>query len=569
MSSRLSRPAKAGAALAWAAALGVASSALAVPMPPNQGSSFVSGAPAGYSQIWSDEFNGSSLDTTKWTARNGLGQIQNRRDHYDDPAAITVHNGVLQIDTWSVPDSGGGDATHYSGRVSSNQTFTGGYYEARINFHTVPAMWSAFWLYNSEVYKQGGGAVDPLNEGVEVDIVEHRSWNSKPHNNANGNISDDIHQALHWNGYGAAHEKAAHDDFGVLRKTPFDGAGNIQAGSHAWSGWHTYGVEWVVPTNNDPGKYVFYLDGQPVWDTLLDTPQAPYDPATTGYSDPSGIVSGIPQWMILSSEVRDMNWAGRFADPSTGFGTRGASSNGAMQVDFVRVYEFGVADPLDINSVAELTWIDSGNAESSIVNHGGNEKLKIKTAKNAAVTAELPTFKNLSAAGSSLTVDFDIRLSHVPADANSTLGIGFADSTTGDYFYKVLLDPLADTKGAIFAEGGDNNLGKTGVLGFGTARHDVTFTLEGLGNGDLILTLVSDLLTNGSASYTLDVLPATTLDLDTIFFEFNGNAWNETFGSSNNRINATITNFSISHNPEPASLTLAAAAGLLFLRRRR
>ncbi|MEM6332259.1 MAG: glycoside hydrolase family 16 protein [Planctomycetota bacterium] len=511
-------------------------------------------APVGYTQVWADEFNGSSLDTTKWDVRVG-GYSPGKRDHTDVARAVDVRNGALRIATWSEPAANpNDDATHYSGRVISKETWTGGYYEARMNFRTVPGMWSAFWLYNSSIFQQGGGAVDPNDEGVEVDIVEHRAWNSKPLSNPNGNISDDVRATLHWNGYGSAQQSAPRELPGVLPETDFDSNGNIASGN-GYTGWHTYGVEWQRPNpaNNDPGRYVFYFDGTPFWDSLVDSPQPKYDPATTNFSDPAGAVSDIAQWIILSSEVKTPGWAGRLGDPAYGFGPKGASSNGVVKVDWVRVYQPN-ADPLDLDSFSDLAWAADGGASAST----SGDTLTVQTSKNSTVTADLPDVADLSFAGSRLSVAFDLDLSHAPSNTSSSFGIGFADSASGDYFFKVLLDPTADSQGVVFAEGGDSNLGKFATTGFGTGTHRLEFILEGLGNGEIELTLISDLLTNGQATVGLDVLPATTTSIDTLFFEFKGNAWNETFGG--NTIVATLTDLTMTQNPEPGTLAIMSIA---------
>jgi hypothetical protein len=101
---------------------------------------------------------------------------------------------------------------------------------------------------------------------------------------------------VHWDGYGAEHQQTA--------KThgPLATLGN--------GSWHTYGLNW------SPAGYDFYFDDALLWSVT----QA---------------VSARPEYLILSSEVRDANWAGTV--PASGYGSL-ATSTTNVQVDYVRAY---------------------------------------------------------------------------------------------------------------------------------------------------------------------------------------------------------------------------------------
>ena len=94
--------------------------------------------PSGYVLDWSDEFDGSSLDTTKWNYRV-LGP---RNDAVNTTNAVSVANGVLTITTYT--ESG----TNFTGMIGTSNLFMPryGYLEARINFNDSPGEWSAFWM---------------------------------------------------------------------------------------------------------------------------------------------------------------------------------------------------------------------------------------------------------------------------------------------------------------------------------------------------------------------------------------------------------------------------------------
>jgi beta-glucanase (GH16 family) len=243
--------------------------------------SVVSDNPSAWNLTFNDDFNGSSLDATKWANR----LPGPRNSAINTPDAVSVGGGVLNITTYT--DNG----THYTGMIGSQNKFeqTYGYFEARMKFHTSPGQWSAFWL-TSPVYDTGVG--NPGLYGTETDIVEHRAVNSNDNDIRNRYVS-----AVHWDGYGADHKQVANTYSGLT------GMGN--------DSWHTFGLLW------SPAGYSFYYDDTLLW-TVTDA------------------ISARPEYMILSSEVRNANWAGHI--PAEGYGSL-ATSVTNMQVDYVHVYQ--------------------------------------------------------------------------------------------------------------------------------------------------------------------------------------------------------------------------------------
>src|SRR5947207_7447210 len=73
---------------------------------------------------FSDEFNGSTLDVTKWSYRS----TGPRNSAINPPTAVGVTNGMLVIKTYTEL------GTNYTGMISSQVLFeqTFGYFEARI-----------------------------------------------------------------------------------------------------------------------------------------------------------------------------------------------------------------------------------------------------------------------------------------------------------------------------------------------------------------------------------------------------------------------------------------------------
>jgi beta-glucanase (GH16 family) len=255
--------------------------------------SVVSDNPSDWNLTFSDDFDGASLDATKWANR----LPGPRNDAINTANAVSVGGGALSITTYT--DNG----THYTGMIGSQGKFEQayGYFEARIKYHTSPGQWSAFWL-TSPVYDTGVG--NPALYGTEIDVVEHRAVNSNDNPVAGRYVS-----AVHWDGYGAEHTQEANTH------SAQPGLGN--------DSWHTYGLRW------SPAGYDFYYDDTLIWNVTK-------------------AISARPEYMILSSEVRQGGWAGTI--PTGGYGPLGTSVTN-MQVDYVHVYQ-SVPEPGGVALVA-------------------------------------------------------------------------------------------------------------------------------------------------------------------------------------------------------------------------
>ena len=244
---------------------------------------------SGWNLVWGDEFEGSSLDLGKWRHRDtGL-----RRQAYNTPGAVKVAGGNLTISTFT---SGG---THYTGMVSSDQTFlyAYGYIEARINFDTSPGMWSAFWMQSPTMTNKSIYDVDPSLAGTEIDICEHRAVNQN-----GSSISSLVVGNIHAQGYAADQQSTGYTS------PSLDLGGN----------YHIYGMEWT------PTQQKFYIDGVLRW-TFNDGGNPP--------------VSKRSEYIWLSSEVENsanVDWAGPV--PIGGYGSPDTTVT-KMDVDYVRVYQ--------------------------------------------------------------------------------------------------------------------------------------------------------------------------------------------------------------------------------------
>ncbi|MFC9327439.1 family 16 glycosylhydrolase [Kitasatospora sp. NPDC057015] len=213
---------------------------------PSPSSSPAGSGPVGIAGSWrsvfADEFNGSGLDSSKWTP-NWLGcptcttpPVTGSETAAYAPSQVSVGGGSLHLTTAQQDTVANGKTYPYrSGMVQSNgkAQFTYGAFEARIYLpaagNTI-ANWPAFWTDGQNWPTDG-----------EMDVME--------------GLGGDACYHYH---------------------SPSGGPGGCAPGNY--SGWHTYGAEWK------PGSVTYYYDGKQVGQI------------TTG-------ISSSPQYLILNNAV--------------------------------------------------------------------------------------------------------------------------------------------------------------------------------------------------------------------------------------------------------------------------
>lgn len=187
---------------------------------------------------WSDEFNGTSLNTDNWTyciGNNGdNGDLwrwgNNELQYYKNSEEnVKVSDGTLKLIARS--ESIGG-CNYSSGRIKTDgKVEVGyGYVEARIKLPSVSGIWPAFWML---------GANEPKGWPYcgEIDIME--AWNT----------GDFVQNCLH---YADANGKDNYSN--SMRTSSFLKSWGITSWNK--TEWHTYGV---LKTED---KLVFYYDGR-------------------------------------------------------------------------------------------------------------------------------------------------------------------------------------------------------------------------------------------------------------------------------------------------------------------
>jgi hypothetical protein len=367
--------------------------------------------PAGYYLVWSDEFNGTSLDPTKWWVWDTAD-----RSGYTVPDAVTVGGGYLTITTYTT------NGTHYSAIISSDGKFRAryGYWESSIEFNGSPGMFSDFWLQSPD--NTGAIVGDPAAEGAEVDICEHRVTDTGNVDDISGEVTID----LHWNGYTSGVEKTA-------------ASGLI--GSGLGTGFHIYGLLW----NNT--NYSFSFDDTPMWST------------NAGVSDRTEIV-------LLSSEVDSNSFCGIV--PPAGYGDFLVSTT-KMVVDYVRYY--APTTTVYWTGASSADWTDGGNWLSNMIPNSasdvvfsylsvGNYSMVLgqDTAVNSLSLEETPAF---SIVGNTLTLNsggIDMLSALDNATINSALVLGAAQA------WNIATNLALIVNGTIGGAGGLNLTGRGEVV---------------------------------------------------------------------------------------------------------
>ena len=219
---------------------GVAAARPAAPAPRPRGPVPV-GIPGNWTLKFDDEFNGTSLDASKWGIGSPYGSPTVPVNNYElecyDPALVSVHDGSLHIVAIAKQETCGGSTKQYAGGMVNTRGLyqhTYGAVEARVYSPAasagVIANWPAFWEVGA-VWPQDGE--NDVYEGLNARACWHFHSNAgAPGGCANG----------------------------------------------AFTGWHVYGANW------HPGRVDYYYDGRLVGSITM------------------GITS-VPEWLMIDNAI--------------------------------------------------------------------------------------------------------------------------------------------------------------------------------------------------------------------------------------------------------------------------
>ena len=189
-----------------------------------------------WTQTLSEEFNGSSIDETKWNVKGP--NYYDQRSHWSKDNLL-VGGGFVKLHYEKKAGHQNDDPTQKQtdyavGYLDTYGKWTQryGYWEARMKLPKSPGLWPAFWLMPDR-----GEGVEHRNStsfgGMEFDITEFLSgWGPNRYN-----------IAMHWDGYGKDHKSTGSDRTYVQPDK---------------EGWVTAGLLWT------PGSAVYYCNGKEV-----------------------------------------------------------------------------------------------------------------------------------------------------------------------------------------------------------------------------------------------------------------------------------------------------------------
>ena len=276
-------------------------------------------AAAGYSLAWSDEFNGTSLDTVNnWSYDTGMTPCCEQESYHR--ACVTLENGNLVI--WSKLNTYGGYSPYASGYIDTHdkKTFTYGYFECRmitpVGQVSGPGLWSVVWLLGNSIHHGVAwptcGEMEIYEQGPSDTIVTATQPQPVPAIIGDNEFIACCHYAVN--------------------SGPYGGAPSYHSCQHNYStclcdGYHKYGLLW------DSAHVEYYFD-----DTLYWGPDFPIvngtDFGTPSINLPENTVAfHSPFYWIINIAIGG-NYQGQNINTAI-FPTK-------MLIDYVRVYQKGV-----------------------------------------------------------------------------------------------------------------------------------------------------------------------------------------------------------------------------------
>ena len=286
----------------------------------------------GYNKVsFQDEFDGTSLDTSKWGYQYGcFDPAQRSQAQYtDSPDNVAVHDGHLSLtaryspmktkwDGSQVPRTcKNGDTTYDApftsgmittktkdGKVLYAAPGTGFYAEARVKLPTARSSWSAFW---------GTGTKGGWPSNGEIDIFESKGYDPSF-------LMSNIHTPRAGNPKKTQqHQGAMHGDTATSQ-----------------SEWHTYGLLKTADAIE------FYFDGQMTHRVKMSDIKGESNP----FADPdNNLVLKLNHMVGGSYLAKHDNWSDKTYVDATKYISDYEGAGSEMLVDYVRVWEKGTSAP--------------------------------------------------------------------------------------------------------------------------------------------------------------------------------------------------------------------------------
>lgn len=227
--------------------------------------------------IWSDEFDGQSVNSLNWTFETGTGTNgwgNNELQYYTSrPENVTIENGMLVI-TARQESYGGRNYTSARMKTQGKKSFRFGKIEARMKLPIGQGSWPAFWMLGDNITFVGWPKCG------EIDIMEHINSENK------------VYGTLHW-----------------------DNNGHVSKGGSTFcdvTQFRVYSIEW------NESIIQFFVDGQSYY----------YQSIANGINSTDEFQN--PFFIILNLAIGG-NWPGN-PDGTMQFPIK-------MYVDYVKAYE--------------------------------------------------------------------------------------------------------------------------------------------------------------------------------------------------------------------------------------
>ena len=171
--------------------------------------------------VWADEFNGSKIDTRRWS-KIERGKPDWKNTMSNDPSLFAVKNGKLILRGKVNPNTKKDPSPYITGGISTQGKFSfcHGKIEIRAKFDSAQGAWPALWMLPEKGDWPDGG---------EIDIMEHLNFDNIAYQT--------VHSRYTWT---------------LKRNNPRPGS----TGKIRRDDFNVYAVEW------HPDKLVFLINGK-------------------------------------------------------------------------------------------------------------------------------------------------------------------------------------------------------------------------------------------------------------------------------------------------------------------
>lgn len=422
---------------------------------------------AGMNLIWQDEFNGTTLDTSKWNYEQGYyinddpnswGWGNAELQHYtNSPQNVFVEDGKLNIRALNDPKSFPQDPSRYaqysSGKLNTKDhlSFQNGRVDILAKLPTGNGIWPALWMLPEDAVYGAWAA------SGEIDIME-----------AKGRLPGTTSGAVHFGGQWPVNRYIAGEYY-------FPEGQTFASEAHVYSIiWEEDNIKWYVDGN------FFFKVTRDQWYSVAapNNPNAPFDQ---------------PFYIIMNLAVGGHFDGGLTPSP--------ADIPATMQVDYVRVYKEGdggnsenvpVTGVTVNQSTAQLEVGQSLQLNASVTPSNATNKQVIWSVSNSSIASVSQDGTVTGVAPGTATV------TATTVDGNqtaaSTITVVPAPSTViiiGDEvrgLKKTGNDLLFYVNGATFADlhYKVNNGGQLNVAMTGTGNGNYTYAVNNLQAGDTI-----------------------------------------------------------------------------------